>query len=75
MNRDLFREFYDDGTATRLFDKLLGDPIKTLKDQMNNPKISRMERDVIPLLIQDLDEMERRNRQLETNVRFYERER
>lgn len=73
MNRDLFEGFYDDGTATRLFDKLLGDPLKTLRQQLEHP-VSRMERDVIPLLIQDLEDMERRNREVHTEIHFRHRE-
>jgi hypothetical protein len=74
MSRDLLEKVFDDGTATRFFDRLLGNPIETLKDQMRNPRISRMERDVIPLLIQDLERMEDRNRDVEANVRFRSRE-
>ena len=74
MNIDLHSQFYDDGTATRYLDAALGNPIETLKEQLRNP-ISRMERDVIPLLIEELEDMERKNRRVETSTRFYSRER
>ena len=74
LNRDMRERFYDDGYATQMLDRALGNPIETLMEQMKHP-VSRMERDVIPLLIQDLENLEKERRQVYTDVRFYERER
>lgn len=69
MSADSYRKFSDDGSFTATMDQALGNPRQTLIDQMAHPK-SQMERDVLPLLVKELDDEADRRTQITTDTKF-----
>lgn len=74
IQKDFNDSVHDDGMATRMFDMVLGDPIRQLEDAMRKAK-SEIEKEVTGLLIRDLEAMESRNQESYGNMYFRERER
>jgi len=73
MSERQYRKFQDDGAFTIQAEELLGGPRSVLVSQMMNPK-TEMEREVIRLLLPELDREEADRQKISSEVRFAWRE-
>jgi len=74
MQSDLESQFGNDLGFIREMDKMLGDPIQMLKDQMSHPK-SNLDRSVCKMLIDEFEATDRNLSRIPTQTYFRERER
>lgn len=69
MSAHDYEKFQDHGRFTEEMESILGNPRQTLIDQMAHPK-SQLERDTIPLLIEELDKEAADRTKISTDVKF-----
>jgi hypothetical protein len=79
MQRQMYRDFQDDGVATRAFDEMTGviDGNPYSREQLIHATMhgpGRKERDVAKLMLEDLDKEERDRQKITTRAFFHYRE-